>query len=165
MRLTTFSVMLNHNHIERYGQRNNHTIMKKAIITLAFLLISLLASAQTPVDTKDTGENSYAIEYADTIDGKPLSMVIEYEKNSHLRKIIVIEYDGVLFLCSLDAKYQQDAGIRIWTSGTNYSKREAKVIVNNFSLIVGHTQRTDLEDTMTKLSLYVDSHPKRLISF
>lgn len=133
--------------------------MKKAIITLAFLLISLLASAQTPVDKKITGEKTYAVEYVDTLDGKPLSMAIEYENGS--RKLTLIDYDGVVFLCSLDAKNQQDGAIRIWTDITNYSKHDAKVIVDQIMVIVGHTQRPNLEDMMTKLVMYLDSCSRR----
>ena len=139
--------------------------MKKVIITLTFLLISLLASAQTPVDKKITGENTFAVEYVDTLDGKPLSMAIEYdkknEKKNGTRKLTLIDYDGVVFLCSLDAKNQQDAAIRIWTDITNYSEHEAKVIVDQIMVIVGHTQRIDLEETMTKLVMYVDSCSRR----
>lgn len=139
--------------------------MKKAIITLAFLLISLLASAQTPVDMKTTGENTFAVEYVDTLDGKPLSMAIEYdkknEKKNGTRKLTLIDYDGVVFLCSLDAKNQQDDAIRIWTDITKYSKNDAKVIVDQIMVIVGHTQRPNLEDTMTKLVMYLDSCSRR----
>lgn len=133
--------------------------MKKAIITLTFLLISLLASAQTPVDKKTTGEKTYAVEYVDTLDGKPLSMAIEYENGS--RKLTLIDYDGVVFLCSLDAKNQQDDAIMIWSDITKYSKNDAKVIVDQIMVIVGHSQRPNLEETMTKLVMYLDSCSRR----
>lgn len=135
--------------------------MKKAIITLAFLLISLLASAQTVVDKKTTGENTFAVEFVDTLDGKPLSMAIEYEKNGASRKLTLIDYDGVVFLCSLDAKNQQDGAIRIWTDITNYSKDDAKLIVVETMIIVGHIDRPDLEETMSKLVMYLQSCTRR----
>lgn len=133
--------------------------MKKAIITLAFLLISLLASAQTPVEKKNTGEKTFAVEYVDTLDGKPLSMAVEYENGS--RKLTLIDYDGVVFLCSLDAKNQQDGAIRIWSDITKYSKNDAKVIVDQIMVIVGHINRPDLEETMSKLVMYLQSCTER----
>ena len=137
--------------------------MKKVIITLTFLLISLLASAQTPVHKRTTGENTFTVEFVDTLDGKPLTMEIDYvkERKGFSRKLTLIDYDEVLFLTSLDARNRQDDATYIWSYITKYPEVDAKVIVDQLILIVGHTQRPNLEETMTKLVMYLDSCSRR----